>query len=220
MWYKKSLTLLRQVKRMPEWCRVDLEQKPWSSFQASLFAARMLTHDSHLTTGALGSIRGEKNKKAFRIQRILETTTTCFPLCRQAVRRLFSALAQLSPLPQRWWQGPRSLWALPEVGVLCAPGRVGSCQHLFSFTCKPQQAPTRPRRGRSSAPRASWEIWLSETNGAFFQKHGHWDAHSGTEAGPVRTAQISSALFVLMNIARSLSGLPSPAERHPLDGPH
>lgn len=94
---------------MPEWCRVDLEQKPWSSFQASLFAARMLTHDSHLTTGALGSIRGEKNKKAFRIQRILETTTTCFPLCRQAVRRLFSALAQLSPLPQRWWQGPRSL---------------------------------------------------------------------------------------------------------------
>lgn len=45
---------------------------------------------------------------------------------------------------------------------------VGSCQHLFSFTCKPQQAPTRPRGGHSITPRARWEIWLSETNGAFF----------------------------------------------------
>lgn len=52
-----------------------------------------------------------------------------------------------------------------------------------------------------------------------FQKHGDWDAHLGHRAGPVRTAQIKPALFVLMNIAPSLSGLISPAERHHLDKP-
>lgn len=52
-----------------------------------------------------------------------------------------------------------------------------------------------------------------------FQKHGDWDAHLGHGAGPVRTAQIMPALFVLMNIAPSLGGLISPAERHHLDKP-
>lgn len=52
-----------------------------------------------------------------------------------------------------------------------------------------------------------------------FRKHGHWDAHLGNRAGRVRAAQIKSALFVLMNIARRLSGLPSPAESHRLDEP-
>lgn len=96
---------------------------------------------------------------------------------------------------------------------------VGSCQHLFSFTYKPHQAPTRAPRWPHYYPKGTVGNLALRNKWGLFRKHGDWDAHLGKRAGRVGTAQIKSALFVLMNIARSLSGLPSPAERHHLDEP-
>ena len=39
----------------------------------------------------------------------------------------------------------------------------------------------------------------------FLQEHGHWDAHFGHRASRVRTSQIKAGLFVLLNIANTVS---------------
>lgn len=153
---------------MPECCTVNLEQKPRSSFQASLLAARMLAHNSHLTAGALGSMREERRLLGFgeswRQRPCLRCAITlCTSLC----------ITQLSPYHSACGKAALTSsdrYARWECSVHWAvSGGVGSCQHLFSFTCKPQCGPMRPGSGYSVTPRAEWEIWLSETNGAFFR---------------------------------------------------
>lgn len=168
MWNKISPALLHQVNRMPERCTVNLEKKPRSSIQASLLAARTLAHNSHLTAGALGSIREEK-KLLGSGESQRQQACHCFAvmLCESL------CITQLSPNHSA--RGKAALtssdrYARWECSVHWAmSGGVGSCQHLFSFTCKPQCGPTIPRGGHSVTPRAEWEIWLSETNGAFFR---------------------------------------------------
>lgn len=46
----------------------------------------------------------------------------------------------------------------------------------------------------------------SQKQMGFLQKHGRWDAHLGHRASQVRTAQIKTTLFVLLNIANTVSG--------------
>lgn len=96
---------------------------------------------------------------------------------------------------------------------------VGSCQHLFPFTCKPQQAPREAPRWPQYYPKGIVGNLALKNKWGLFRQHGRWDARLGTRAGGVRTPQLRSPLFVLMNIARSPGGFPSPAERHHLHEP-
>lgn len=187
MWNKKSPALLHRVNRMPEWCTVNLEQKPRSSFQASLLAARTLAHNSYLTAGALGSIREEKkllgSGESWRQHECFRCAITlCVSLC----------ITQLSPNHSA--RGKAALTSSDRYARWeCSLSRVGRSGFLstsvllhLQTTMWPHEAPRWPQcypEGRvgNLALRNKW---------AFFQKHGDLYAHLGHRAGRVRMTQL------------------------------